>query len=179
MAVELINQAMTVYTLPKDGDDARAVFLELLHSPGETWIADYGFTEADLCREIETADQNGIIVHLLLDRSQAAGSTERKVLADLIAQLKQSDVTITTAGPLSKSPSQIMHSKAMVVRATDGGEDWCWFGSVNFSESGWLQANVAARLRSNAWADDFRAFFETTRAWAREKVPQIQGAIAP
>jgi hypothetical protein len=69
-----------------------------------------------------------------------------------------------------------MHTKAMVVRAPDAdGEDWCWIGSVNFSETGWLQANLAVLFRSNIWSRQvFIPWGERTRAWAREHVPQME-----
>ena len=173
MPLNLPGLDVVVFTLPLDGPSARDAFLRLLHSPGETWIADYGFTERDLVAEIEAADAAGVPVHLRLDRSQAAGHTESVVLAELAPSLKHGDLTVTTAGPDSTSPSQIMHSKVLVTRDPDGGEDYCWVGSVNFSESGWLQANVAFLFRSNAWARQvFVPWFERTQKWAYDHVPQ-------
>jgi len=174
MPVELHGMDVTGYVLPSDGPLGREHFLNLLHAPGETWIADYGFTEEDLCKEIEAADASGVAVHLLLDRTQSAGTTERKALAELSLAMVHGDITISTAGPLSQKSSEIMHSKVMIVDDMSGGsEPWCWVGSVNFSESGWYQANVAFLFRSSAFAASFLEFFEKTKTWAREHIPQL------
>ncbi len=168
-----INTPATVYMLPRDGAEARCAFLGLLRSPGETWILDYGFTEADLIAEIEQNDAAGIAMHLLLDRSQSAGTAESKALAALSAKLVHGDITMTTAGPDSAGSSEIMHDKVMVVAASDGGQAHVWLGSVNFSESGWYQANTALLLRSDAMAQMLIDFFDRTRQWALEHVPQL------
>ena len=41
------------FFLPEDGDVALAAFLDLLHAPGETYLAAYGFTLQPLFDEIE------------------------------------------------------------------------------------------------------------------------------
>lgn len=173
MPLTIATDDLTIYTLPADGDVARRDFLELLHNPGETFLADFGFTDSGLVAEMEQADAALVPGHAILDRSQSAGHTERTVLASMLPLLKHWDVTISTAGPDSRSPSQLMHTKAMVVRATDGGQAWCWLGSINFSVGGWLEANNAVRFRSDAYAAVFIAWFERTRSWAQRHVPQL------
>ena len=173
MPLTIACPALQIYTLPADGPQAEADFLALLRSPGETFLADYGFDLPALVAEIEQIDAAGIPTHLLLDRSQAAGHAESPVLAAMLARLAHTDVTLSTAGPDSRSPSQIMHTKGLVTRATDGGEAWCWLGSVNFSVPGWLQSNQAVCFRSDAYAAVFIAWFERTRAWALAHIPQL------
>lgn len=174
MSLVLPDVALTVYTLPMDGTEAQARFLELLHAPGETWIADYGFNLPALAAELEQADAAGVPVHLLLDHTESTTPTERRILAAMVPLLRHGDVTISTAGPDSRSPSQIMHSKVLCTRDPAGGEDWCWLGSVNFTVPGWLESNTATLFRSDAWSRGvFVPWFERTRAWARAHVPQL------
>jgi len=168
--LQLSKVDLTTYLLPGDGPQAHQDFLALLHNPGETWIAAYGFTDAQLIAELDAADRAGVAIHCLLDLTQAGGRSERAALQGL--QLPRGDVTFATAGPRSKRSSQIMHSKIMVVRDPAGGPAHCWTGSVNFSESGWLQANCVTLFRSDEWADAFRCWFEEMRAWARLHVRQ-------
>jgi hypothetical protein len=177
MPLTIATDALTIYTLPADGDIARRDFLSLLHNPGEVFLADFGFTDAGLVAEIEQADAALVPGHAILDRVQSTGHTERVVLANMLPLLRHWDVTISTAGPDSRSPSQLMHNKVMIVRATDGGEAWCWLGSINFSSGGWLEANTAVRFRSDAYAAVFIAWFERTREWARVHIPQLMPVL--
>lgn len=172
--IELRDFESTIYLLPEDGPLARAVFVGLLKSPGETFISAYGFTEDDLINAIYAADSSGVAVHILLDHTQSCGRTEAPKVKRLAESLKNGDVTITTAGVGSGCPSQIWHDKAMVVRATDGGEDFIWWGSVNFSDSGWDQGNIACLLRSTAFANALVAQVEAHISWARKHEPQYQ-----
>lgn len=177
MSLSLPNMALTVYTLPMDGAEAEARFLELLHAPGETWGAFYGTNMPALVAEIEQADAAGIPCHLIIDHIQASTPTDRLILAAMVPRLRHSDVTLSTAGPDSPSPSQIMHDKVLVTADPKGGEDWCWLGSVNFTRPGWLEANTATLFRSNAWSRGvFVPWFLRTRAWARAHVPQVAAA---
>jgi len=164
----------TCFFLPDDGDSAKSQFLQLLHSPGETWISAYGFTLPELAAEIKAADANGVLIHLLLDHTQACGPAEKAIVQDLAATLLHGDITITTAGENSHATTQIHHWKAMVVDALDGGEPYCWRGSVNFSPSGFNQGNEASCFRSAIWGGKFIAVFDEHRNWAREHEPQYQ-----
>jgi hypothetical protein len=66
----------------------------------------------------------------------------------------------------------------MVKEAVDGGEPWCWEGSVNFSDSGWFQGNSARLFRSKAWADAFIAQHELHREWALTNEARYQSTIS-
>lgn len=168
-----IGISFRVYTLPRDGNVARDDFISLLSQPGEVWVAGYGFTQLDLAEQLILADSNGVPVHLLLDAVQAAGRTAKPVVQSLQEKIVNGDVTLTSAGPASRRPSSIMHNKVMIVEDPDGGPDWCWLGSINFSESGWLQANTAVLFQDSRWSrEDFIPWFNETRDWARSRVPQ-------
>lgn len=169
-----LTTEISIYTLPLDHQEARNSFLALLHAPGETWIADYGLTDEGLIQEVQAADQRGVPVHLLIDALQERGHQERPLIEELANMLQHGEIIRSTAGPDSDRPREIMHDKVMITRANDGGEDWCWIGSVNFSGSGWSQANIGILFRSNAWSRDvFIPWFKRTSAWARYHVGQV------
>lgn len=162
------------YFLPEDGPAAEQRFLELLDNLTEVWISAFGFTLQPMFDELKKADVAGAKIHVLLDHSQEAGKAEAPKVADLVANLINGDVTITTAGINSKAPNQIWHWKGMVVDAPGNAEDFCWEGSTNFSQSGWLQGNSARVFQSNDWARIFIQQFEAHREWARNNEPQFQ-----
>jgi hypothetical protein len=169
-----IDVTETDYFLPEDGPAAEAAFLELLAKPGEAWVSAFGFTLQPLFDEILAADAKGVPIHLLLDHSQAMGHAEAPKVKALAEGLHHGDLTVTTAGINSGAPRQIYHWKGMVVAAADGGEPFCWEGSVNFSGSGWMQGNSARLFRSEAWAAVFVANFTAHRDWARRFEAQFQ-----
>ena len=153
---------------------AQAKFLELLNNPGETWISAFGFTLQPMFDEIKKAMAAGVKVHILLDHSQEVGRAEAPKVQDLVNNLGPgSELVITTAGVNSAKPSQIWHFKAMVV-ANPGGEDYCWEGSTNFSESAWYQGNSARLFNNNQWASKIIFQQAAHMAWARAHEPQYQ-----
>ena len=156
------------YFLPEDGDEAKQEFLGMLHDPQETYIAAYGFTLTQLIDEIIAADKAGVAVHILLDHLQATGHSEAPLVKHLHDSLTCGDLTITTAGPGGHSSSQIWHWKGMVVGSK------CWYGSVNFSDSGWNQGNGAQLFDAPLWASRFIEQFKLHRAWALANEPQYQ-----
>ncbi len=164
----------TDYFLPEDGKVAEQKFLELLKNFSEIWICAFGFTLQPMFDELKKADAAGAKLHILIDHSQAMGKAELPKLKDLVANLKHSDVTITTAGVNSDQKDQIWHWKGMVVKSTDGKEYQCWEGSTNFSQSAWFQGNSARVFTSTVWAQTFIKQFEIHRAWALANERQYQ-----
>ena len=164
----------TDYFLPEDGKAAELKFLELLKSFSEVWICAFGFTLQPMFDDLKKADGTGAKLHILLDHSQALGKAELPKLKDLVSNIKNSDVTITTAGVNSEKKDQIWHWKGMVVKPADGKEYHCWEGSTNFTQSAWFQGNSARVFRSTLWAQTFIKQFEAHRAWALANEPQYQ-----
>ena len=95
----------------EDGKVAEQKFLELLTSFSEVWICAFGFTLQPMFDELRKADTAGAKLHILLDHSQAMGKAELTKLKDLVSNLKQSDVTVTTAGVNSDKKDQFWHWK--------------------------------------------------------------------
>lgn len=166
--------AITGYTLPDDGIPAKVDFLSLLHSPGETWIFAYNFSDPALIDEILAADAEGVVVHCLIDRVQSQGPSEKAQIARMRAAMKHGDLTITTAGCDSQSTGQIWHYKCLVTDDTLGAQAHCWEGSVNFSVDGWLQGNSAFHFQSDAWASEIKRIYTEHREWALANHPDWQ-----
>lgn len=158
-----ITGEVNCYLFPDDAKQGQADFLGIVKSPGETWIIAYAFTLLPLVDEVIAAQKAGIPMHLYLDHTQSAGVMERGQVARLAAA--GCDVTIGTS---TTGTRYICHTKGMVVG------DTCWEGSVNFSESGWLQVNTAMRFESPEWAGHFVSQFGTLRLYARTYEPQFQ-----
>ena len=164
----------TDYFMPEDGPAARKQFLELLANPAEVWMSAYSFTLQPMFDELLKADGRGITIHLLLDHSQEIGRAEAAGVKNLAANLKNGDVTITTAGINSQAPAQIWHWKGFVVQQFGSSDYACWEGSTNFSQSAWYQGNSARTFSSAVWAKKFIQQFELHKQWALANEPQYQ-----
>jgi hypothetical protein len=174
--ITITNFLESDYFLPEDGMAAKAEFLRLLNLPGELWLSGYGCNMPDLFKILTERDAEGTPQHLLLDYVQSTSNTARPLLKTLNHAQHHTDITLTTAGLNSSRTSQIWHWKAFVKLAEDG-EPWCWEGSVNFSDSGWLQGNSCRVFRSSAWSDKFREQHAAHKAWADANKPDYQATI--
>lgn len=172
--ITLENLTEDNYFLPEDGEIARAKFLELVAIPTEGWISSYGFTMPEVFQVLSRNEDKGIGTHLLLDYTQSRGRTAVPLIKEHARHITKGGLTLTTAGINSKRTSQIWHFKAMVKEAPDGGEPWCWDGSVNMSASGWDQGNMARVFRSKQWADVFRKQHAEHTQWARQHMAEKQ-----
>jgi len=171
--LDLFLKWESCYFLPEDGAEAEQCFLSLLRSPGETYISAYACNLAPLFAAIIAADASGVMIHMLLDHSQAVSEYERAPLQALVNALRYSDVTITTAGSGSSCPAGIWHAKTMVV-LDPPREPSIWRGSVNFSKSGFQQGNTAEHFKSAPYARKAITQFQIHRAWALAQEPQYQ-----
>lgn len=171
---ELESNKETIYFLPEDGEIARSKFLELLSLPTKGWINSYGFNMEDAFHAIYNNEANNIPTDLLLDYTQSRGPKAVQLVKELVIKIKVGDVTLTTAGINSKQKSAIFHWKAMVKEAIDGGDPWCLEGSVNFSNTGWLQGNTMRVFRSSVYAQKFIEYHGIHKNWARQNEKQYQ-----
>lgn len=179
MPLTITNLTETDYQLPEDAAAFTEALLALLASPGETFIRAFDFAWPALFDEIKKADAQGIAVHALIDRREAAKPGEKKLLAELAAGLVHSDITLSAAGPGSPQPWAIEHDKALVVAAGDGGPWWCADGSTNLDPAALCEANTARIFRSDLYAQAFVAKFAVHRDWARSKHPEWQIMALP
>jgi hypothetical protein len=162
--------------LPEAGPSAHARFLDMLHNPGETWIFAFTLNDPDLLDEIDKADANGVVGHLLIDHTQFTTPGEHQLLLTHLARWKHWDVTITTAGIGSSQKSQIWHYKVAVVDDVEGGEPLCMEGSCNLSgaKTGWAEGNLVSFFRSAKFAGAVVAEYLKHRDWARENEARYQ-----
>jgi hypothetical protein len=163
-----IDTSITCYLMPDDHDAAQQQFLKLLTGPGETWLVAYSFTLSTAVSELITAHQQGVALHLYLDHSQSTTSSER----DDVQRLVDAGIEVTI-GTSTSGSSYICHTKGLVTDTPNGPQ--CWEGSVNFSQSGWLQVNTAMNFSAAAWRDHFVSQFDTLRyyAWTQERSLQL------
>lgn len=170
----------TLYLLPDDAPAAKARLLELLAGAAEVWCACYGFSDPDVLAALEALDAKGVPVHLLLDHTQSCGPTERAGVEKLAASLKHGDLTIGTAGAPSPVTGEILHTKMVSVRATDG-TDWLVEGSTNLTMPGWTEGNSLTVTPCPVVSTAFREWFTAHRDWSRthDARYQLQASPAP
>jgi PLD-like domain len=169
-----IKTSVECYLLPEDGDAARALFLTHLEDPYEMWIIAYSFTLVPMIDEILKNNTVGAPYHIYLDLSQSSGAAEKPEVARLVAA--GIEVTIGTS---PEGTSYITHTKG--ITCSDKPLPWCWEGSVNFSESGWMQVNTAMFFHSQEWHDAFVAQFDSLRdyAWTNLRADQLMKEPPP
>jgi len=111
------------------------------------------------------------MIHIYLDLSQSRGTAEKPQVQRLIDAGVEVTIGTSPAGL-----SFITHTKGIV--CNDTPVPWCWEGSVNFSESGWMQVNTAMVFNDKTWRDNFVAQFDTLRdyAWTNERADQLMKA---
>lgn len=170
--IVITNQIETNFFLPEDGEIARQKFLEQFDIAQEIWVMAYGFNMPEVCSKLKELDAKGIFCHLLIDNIQAHGPSTLPKLIDLKKTLKHADITITTAGIGSKTLGAIWHWKTLVVKTVDGYA--IFDGSVNFTNTGWVQGNSARQFNSQEWAEKFIQEFEIHKEWAEKERPQYQ-----
>jgi hypothetical protein len=173
----VITATVTCYLLPDDGPASRAVFLQHLLNPGETWITAYAFTLPGMIQDLLQAHKQHIPLHLYLDYSQSVGKVEHPLVQQLVTA--GLEVTIGTSPAGSRF---ICHTKGIVSDpGTKSGSVWCWEGSTNFSVDAWQQVNTALVFASEPWRNEFVAQFEALRdfAWANERNLQLMKAPPP
>lgn len=164
------------YFLPEGGLAAKQRFLDILSDVRlkQAYISAYGFTLQPMFDAIIAADARGVVFDIILDHSQSTGTAEAPLVAKLVSTLKNSHITISTAGVGGGKPSSIYHWKAMVLLPNDGSDAICWEGSTNFSGGAWDQGNSARVFTSKLWAAAFINKFLVHKQWARDNEPQYQ-----
>ncbi len=175
IVIDVIGE--TDHFLPEDRTPAHEGVLFVLHSPGDTYIGCFGFSDNDYATQVITADALGVNISIACDKREAATPTCRPILqriVDAFAKRGKSTVTITTAGPLSNVPGEIYHNKIMVSKATDGGEDYCVEGSTNFTHPACSEANTLRIFRNNVWAAKAISDHIAVCQWANTNHPDWQ-----
>lgn len=154
-------------------DDAQAGLVAILArftgQVPETWVRAYAFTLQAMADDIVASAKEGTLYHVFLDLSEELTPVEKPFVTTFAAGLAgtKCDLTIGTSQAGRK---YIMHQKGFTNTAND-----CWEGSLNFSNSAFLQVNSAMQFNDQTWREQFVASFNTDRAfaWANEASAQV------
>jgi hypothetical protein len=163
------------YFLPEDGKIASAKLFQIFNDFDIRciYIEAFGFNMNDLLSTILKLDNEKIPVHILADYMQARSPGSWEKLVDFKKSLKYGTITLTTAGVGSDLPSVIFHTKSFSV-LFNNKPPLNWSGSVNFSDSGFKQANTVFVFESEVWSGEFINHFNVHKEWALEHIPHKQ-----
>jgi hypothetical protein len=167
------NIDLQAHWLPDDAAEAELAYLEVLHSPGDTYIDLFGENWDEYADEIIKADANGVMIDMNIDHDQSTTPTVRPVLAKIVAAF-QSTKTGSCLTIVSAPSGHIWHEKSTVCKATDGGEDWCVTGSTNVTAVAFQEGNHLLVFRSNVFAARQIAQHNAIKALCRQKHPEWQ-----
>jgi phosphatidylserine/phosphatidylglycerophosphate/cardiolipin synthase-like enzyme len=148
----MLERITKFYLAPQD--DIKTAFLDFIRSAKKTiHIEIYGFTLEELIELLIEKQKEGVWIGILLDRSQAGGSTEK----EQIEKIKESGIEYY----IGVSPKhQIRHSKFAVI---DG--EWVEDGSLNYSKTSFDQNNTVRISKDKELADLLIADWEDNRKW--------------
>jgi hypothetical protein len=166
------------YFLPEDGTLARQRLLQTLSLPSDAFISCYGFTLQEAYDAILEVDAKGFKQSLLLDYSQGVGPTAKPKIKNLIQNLKNGQVVLTTAGPKSAKTSSIFHVKGLVKYDPEKNKvPYCVEGSTNISISGFYQSNTMRFFKNKLWSETFIAQHKEIKDWALKNLPHYQPSV--
>jgi len=162
-----ITTTVQCFLLPDDGQEAQDAILAHMDDPSEIYITAYSFTFAPIVDKILQHFEKGDPVHLYLDFSQSQGAAEKTEVQKLV----DAGVEVTI-GTSPKGSKYICHTKGFTCLDKSPA---CWEGSVNFSNTGFLQVNTAMLFQSKEWSDQFVSQFKELRkfAWTSERNKQL------
>jgi len=109
-------------------DDAHPVIMAVLAEVRTSYVSsDYGFTDVEVAAKVDTflKDPN-IYCQITLDSSQAAGPTEKQVLAQMLHDAPGNSIAIGRS-----EKGEIIHRKMRIVNGV-----WLITGSTNLSLNG-------------------------------------------
>ena len=155
----MLVQGREVLFAPQDPCQDR--LLRFVRETGSTLlVADYSYNLHALTEELIALHQQGMAVHLVLDASQAAGSSERPE----IAQLKAAGLDLVIG---TSEDHRIMHNKFLVRDGLD-----VLHGSYNFTSTAAKESNVLMVERFPDLAGAFTAAWHRMRDWIVANEPQ-------
>ena len=126
-----------IYVLPEEADTAKSALLGILANPHETWISAYGLSFGPLVERICAAAKSGVVIHVLLDHTQAAGKSTAAYLPALHA------AGVDVAIGCSRAGGAINHDKT-IVSIDPKGASAVGFGSLNFTQPAFNENNLYA-----------------------------------
>ena|SRR6185312_1330348 len=135
-------------------DDCKQMLLDFANSAASSVkIADYSFNMSELVDILIAKHQAGLDVSLILDKSQASGSTE----IPQVTRLKQAGVPYIVG---TSQDHKIMHLKVIIVDGVAVGS-----GSYNFTEVAGKESNNFRIEQDPEIASLFLNDWQTTHDW--------------
>lgn len=155
----MLVQGREVLFAPRDPCEAR--LLRFVNETQHTLlVADYSYNLHVLTEALIALHTQGKTVRMVLDRSQAAGGSERPEIVDL----KQAGIDLVTG---TSEDRRIMHHKFMVRDGTD-----VMHGSYNFTSTAAKESNVLMVERFAELCAAFTDEWERLRGWIVEHEAQ-------
>lgn len=155
----MLDQTRQTFFSPDD--DVLGAFLKFIGSAQKLIrIADYSFNLAPLVDLLIAKHQAGVDVALVLDRTQAAGTTEKPQ----VERLRAAGVPLRIG---TSSKRKIMHCKFAVVE-----EDWVSSGSWNYTGTASDENNVLDLEHNATRATAFLAYWQEMWDWISQNQPQ-------
>lgn len=148
-------------------DDCEAALLAFVASATHTVrIADYSFNLESLTDTLIRQHAAGLDVQLVLDRSQAAGSSERPI----VAELRAAGVPLVVG---TSDRHRIMHNKFVIV-----DDVAVLSGSYNFTHTASLESNYFDIAHNPLRAQAFGAVWQQIHDWISANEPQDAACTA-
>lgn len=152
----MINGSRVTYFVPYD--DAQAPLLALLtQATKKIRIADYSFNLEPVVQILIEKHKAGVDVQLVLDKSQAGGSSE----VPEVTQLKAAGVPMAVGG---SDKGKIMHLKVAIV-----DDQWVGSGSYNFTGTADLEDNFFDIESNPTRAQAFTTYWQTVHDYIAAK----------
>ena len=126
-----------IYVLPEEAEQAKSALIGILANPHETWISAYGLSFGPLVERICAAAKSGVVIHVLLDHTQAGGKSTAAYLPALHA------AGVDVAIGCSRAGGAINHDKT-IVTIDPKGASAVGFGSLNFTLPAFNENNLYA-----------------------------------
>ncbi len=146
-------------------DDVHTILISLIDQEQESIsIAIYSFTDRDIAKALERAEQRGVSITIVTDFASTHDRYSK------IGQLLKSTISISVYNPKAKKhngarrAAGLMHNKFAVFGKNNGGKSLVWTGSFNFTRAGHLynQENVII-LDDQQIVDKYTQRFETIK----------------
>ncbi len=142
-------------------DDTVSAFLAFVQTAArKIRIADYSFNLEPLAQLLIAKKAAGVDVSLVLDSTQAAGPTEKPV----IAQLRAANVPMVIG---TSSLRKIMHNKFAIL-----DDEWVQSGSWNYTAAASKEDNFFDIEHSPDRAAKFSAYWQKMHDWIAANEPQ-------
>jgi hypothetical protein len=173
--ITISNTKEDNYFLPEDGQIAKDRFLKTLAIPSDGFISSFGFTLPEAFDIIADLDSKGYKQSLLLDYTQALGSSAKPQIKELFSKIKNSSIVLTSAGPNSAKTRSFWHWKGMVkVNPDKRKSPICMDGSTNMTMSAFYQGNSMRFFNNKTWAETFIKQHLENKDWALKTLPHYQ-----